>query len=195
MLDFEAYRGERISFDALIEGLERGDLADLTHEMIDGILAQIESCHDEGVILQPFDPEADDPYAADEGERYMPWTLGHVIVHITASAEESAALAAEMARGVPFHGRSRFEVDWRSIATISACRERLQESRRMRIASLDTWPDVPHLEITYVAWQGAPEINAIGRFVLGLMHDADHLEQIDKIVKQAQEMRGSGNAV
>jgi hypothetical protein len=44
-------------------------------------------------------------------ELALPWTLGHVIVHITASAEESAFLAAELARGVHRRtGRSRFEV-------------------------------------------------------------------------------------
>jgi hypothetical protein len=51
------------------------------------------------------------------------------------------------------------------------------------------WPDAPHLENEYVAWQGGPKVNAIGRFVLGLMHDDSHIEQIAKIIDQARGAR------
>lgn len=47
---------------------------------------------------------------------HLAWNLGHVIVHTMASAEESAALAAELARGVEYHGRSRYEVPWETVA-------------------------------------------------------------------------------
>jgi hypothetical protein len=109
-----------------------------------------------------------------------------VIVHTTASAEEAAFLAAEMARGVQPHGRSRYETPWEMVTTIAQCRQRLQESRRMRLASLEMWPDEPHLENVYEAWPGGPPVNVLGRFVLGLRHDSDHLDHIAKIVHQAQ---------
>ena len=133
---------------------------------------------------------ADDPYAATPEEVTMPWTLGHVVVHTTSSAEESAAVAAELARGVEHHGRSRYEVPWQEMQTIAGCRRRLEESRRMRLASLEMWPDEPHLETAYEIWSDQPPVNAIGRFVLGLMHEESHLGQIAEIVRQAHRARG-----
>ncbi len=120
----------------------------------------------------------------------MPWTVGHVVVHTTASAEESAAIAAELARGVAYHGRSRYEVPWKDMRTLAGCRQRLEESRRMRLASLELWPDDPHLENKVEVWMESPPVNAIGRFVLGLMHEQSHLEQIAEIVRQARAARG-----
>jgi hypothetical protein len=65
----------------------------------------------------------------------------------------------------------------------------LEESRRMRLASLEMWPDQSYLENKYVPWPKLGEINAVGRFVLGLRHDWDHLGQIDDIVQQAKVAR------
>lgn len=137
----------------------------------------------------PVDPEAHDPFAEDEKDIDLPWTLGHVIVHTTASAEESAVLAAELARGVKFHGRSRSEIPWETIDSIQQCQQRLEESRRMRLASLETWPDQPYLGNIYEPWPGASPINAIGRFVYGLSHDDSHLIHIMEIVRQALAAR------
>jgi hypothetical protein len=109
-----------------------------------------------------------------------------VIVHATATAEESAFLAAELARGVEFHGRSRYEVPWMAVTTIEQCRHRLEESRRMRLATLNVWPDQPHLDLTYtMQYPGAQPMNAMGRFVMGLFHDDSHLSQIIEIVRQS----------
>ena len=91
--------------------------------------------------------------------------------------------------GVENHGRSRYEVPWQSMRSMAGCRERLEESRRMRISSLEMWPDPAFLDNGYRPWEGAPEVNAVGRFVLGLMHDDSHLDQIDEIVRQAKEAR------
>lgn len=189
-LDFNAVREDKLTFDELIEGITPNDLRDLTNEMIDTVNGLISDCVDADVTFKPLDPEADDPYASTPEEVQMAWTLGHVIVHITASAEEAASLAAELARGVRYHGRSRYEIPWEEAGTIGDCRQRLEESRRMRLASLDVWPDEPHSENEYEAWSGGPKVNAIGRFVLGLMHDESHLEQIQDIVKQARAARG-----
>ncbi len=189
MLDFDAQKSGRISFDELVAELDIADLRRLTNEMVDAVLAMIDPCNDADVTFQPVDPEADDPYAEASDEVEMAWTLGHVIVHTTASSEESAALAAELARGVEMHGRSRAEVPWQSVTTIAQCRHRLEESRRMRLASLDMWPDAPYLENRYQPWSTAPTINAIGRFVLGLRHEHDHLGQIVDVVQQALAAR------
>lgn len=189
MLDFAAVKEKRMKYHELVAGLTKEDLVDLTNEMIDMMLAQIEGCEDADVVFAPEDPMAQDTYASNSADAHVAWTLGHVIVHVTASSEESAALAAELARGVEVHGRSRYETPWETITTIAQCRQRLQESRRMRLASLEMWPDVPHLDCTCIPWPAIGEVNAVGRFVLGLRHDFDHLGQIDDIVRQAQAAR------
>ena len=94
-----------------------------------------------------------------------------------------------MARGVAHHGRSRSEVPWEQVTTIAFCRERLEERRRMRLASLEMWPQAANLEMEYQAWPNGPMINTVTRFVFGLKHDDDHLEQIEEIVRQAHAAR------
>ena len=105
MLDFAAYRAKTIAYNELVAGLDRDDLRALTNEMVDTMLELIADCTDADVTFQPVDLDADDPYAAEADEATMAWTLGHVIVHATASSEESAFLAAELARGVG-HGEA-----------------------------------------------------------------------------------------
>jgi hypothetical protein len=189
MLNFNAVRDKEITFAELIADLTHNDLRDLTNEMIDTILDMITDCVDADVFFEPLDPDAHDSFAARPEDVDLAWNLGHVIVHITASSEESAALAAELARGVVFHGRSRYEIPWETMRTITSCHRRLEESRRMRLASLEMWPDEPHLDNSYTPWPGAPKVNAIGQFVLGLMHDDSHIEQIAEIVRQARAAR------
>lgn len=78
---------------------------------------------------------------------------------------------------------------FQKMKTIEDCRRRLEESRRMRLTSLDMWPHEPHMETGYEIWPDRPPVNAIGRFVLGVMHEGGHLEQIKDIVRQAQAAR------
>jgi len=189
MLDFARVKRREIKIPELVGDLSVDDLRDLTNEMIDDMLTRIVGCVDTDVTFEPEDPQARDPYAVDESEEGIAWTLGHIIAHVTASAEESAALGAEMARGVEFHGRSRSEVAWREVKTMAQCVHRLEESRRMRLTSLDMWPDEPYLDVSYQPWPGAGVINAVGRFVLGLQHDWGHLDQIDDVVSQAKAGR------
>jgi hypothetical protein len=187
MLDFGPVRQKEKTWVELTAGLTVEDLRDLTNEMVDTMLALIADCTDDCVTFVPDDPVASDSYAIDQAEVNMPWTLGHVIVHTTASAEESAVLAAELARGVAVQPRrSRSERPWRTITTIAQCRQRLEESRRMRLASLEMWPDEPYLDNFYQARAGGVEMTAVIRFVLGLSHDDSHLGQIEEIVRQAQ---------
>ena len=189
MLNFQAVRNQEITFAQLVVDLTLDDLRDLTNEMVDTMLSLIADCVDADVVMEPVDPEADDPFAATPEEVNLAWNLGHVVVHTTASAEESAAVAADLARGVEYHGRSRYEVPWTEMRTIVGCRQRLEESRRMRLASLEMWPAEPHLENAYEVWPDRAKVNAVGRFVLGLMHDESHLGQIQEIVRQARLAR------
>ena len=75
----------------LFRSLTVADLRALTEEMIDRQLSLIEGIEDRDVILVPDDPEANDTFAARQEDVGLAWTLGHVVVHTTASSEESAA--------------------------------------------------------------------------------------------------------
>ena len=186
MLDFTPLQQQEVTLAELAAGLTPDDLRALTNEMIDRQLALIADCDDAAVTFVPDDPEAYDRYAATPDEEKLAWTLGHVIVHVTATSEETAFLAAELARGVVHEGRSRAETPWPSVTTIAQCRARLEESRRMRLATLDVWPDAPRLDVTVTFSRRYGPMNAVGRFILGLKHDADHLGQIEAIASQAK---------
>jgi hypothetical protein len=185
MIDFEPVRSKQITINELSTRVSPADLRSATLDMVARMQSILASCTDQDVTFQPSDPEAYDPHAVTPEEVDMAWTLGHIIVHATASAEEAAAIAAELARGVPYHGRSRYETYWKQVTTIAQCRERLDESCRMRQASLDMWPRLPHLENLAEIIPGRPPVNALGRYLMGLMHDDSHLAQLAEIVRQA----------
>ena len=189
MLNFQVIHDKKMTVAQFAVNLSVDNLRDLTNEMINTILDLISSGVDTDVTFEPVDPECYDSFATTPEEAHLVWTLGHVIVHTTASSEEAAAIAAELARGVAYHGRSRQEVPWGQMRTIEDCRERLEESRRMCLASLAMWPVHLHFEIECEAWPGGPVVNAVGRFVLGLMHDDSHLGQIGEIMRQARASR------
>lgn len=184
MLDFSSVHGNFAALGSLADPLSVEDLAKHSNDLTETVLGLIADCDDAAVVFQPVDPEANDTFAGSEGDVNIAWTLGHVIVHLTASAEESAFLAAEMARGVEFHGRSRYETDWETVTTIAQCRQRLEESRRQCLASLQIWPDQPNLEITREF--GPAHFNAKAQFILGLLHADSHLGQIADVVQQAK---------
>ena len=189
MLKFQAVRDKEITFDELIADLTKDDLEQLANEMIDIILDLIHERTNFDVQYVPDDPEAHDPFAEEEKDVDLAWTLGHVIVHVNASCEESAALSSELARGVEFHGRSRSEIPWESVTTIDECRKLLEESRRICLASLNMWPDNPQLDNFYQSRPESPRLNAVGRYVYGLSHADSHLMQIQEIVRQAKDSR------
>lgn len=187
MLDYKELKPGTEEFRRKVSALTIKDLRIQSNEMIDYILDLISDCDDSDVTFVPKDPQAYDSAAAAAEEVTMPWTLGHVIVHITASSEESAALAAELARGVADRGgRSRSEVHWTTIKKIQQCRRRLEESRRMRLGSLNMWPDKPDdKNVAELKWTNET-VNAYGRFLLGLIHENSHLKQIEDIVTQSK---------
>jgi len=188
MIDFSPVRAGQLELPDIARGMTRAQLAEAARAMTGDLLERIRVVEDGDVTFEPLDPVADDQFAIDPAEVELAWTLGHVIVHLTASAEEAAFLAAELARGVEPHGRSRFETPWRGVTTIEACRHRLRESERMILSTLDVWPDDPHLDVTYVPAGGAPR-NAVARFLGGLMHADSHRHQVSEIVEQALAAR------
>ncbi len=185
MLDFQLVREKKITLQDLVKGLTKDDLRRELNEMYDEILRRIKNATDADVVFQPIDPNAHDEFAK-EGEAELAWTLGHVIVHLTASMEESASISQELARGVEFHGRSRWEVPFQEVKTIAFCCTRIEESRRMCLAALEMWPNPLHTENTYVPVAGALPHTPVSRFASGLKHASDHLEQISEVLRQAK---------
>src|SRR5687767_5725534 len=169
------------------------DLRNLVNEMVGTIVGLIQGCADQEVTWMPEDPDAYDPVAATPEEIYLPWTLGHVIAHITATWEENATMASELARGVQRGGRSRREVPWRTMTTVEQCLHRLEESRRIRLASLEMWPDQPYLDTTLRPGEDAEPMNAITFFLLAHRHDQSHLNQISRLIQQSRQARTSGD--
>ncbi|MGF1506078.1 MAG: DinB family protein [Chloroflexi bacterium] len=166
----------------------REDLIEATNEAIDYVLELIRDLPDSYVTFQPVDHEAYDPAAATQGEMNIAWTLGHVVVHMTATSEEAAARASMLARGVVVEQRMRSEVPWETVTTVQQLIDRLEESRRMQLAYLDAWPDEPNLEIVYELYERwAGRINAVGMMLSGLAHDQDHYKQLAEIIRQAQD--------
>jgi hypothetical protein len=187
-LDFGRVRAREAKLADLVADLSLDDLAAATDSSVGQIEEILAEATDADVVFVPEDPAADDPAAADPADRDLAWNLGHLVVHVTASAEESAALAQELARGVPFHGRSRWEMPWKTVTTIDQCRRRLADSRRMRLASLQMWPAFPPSDVdpdpATPTWQQAKE-----RFARGLSHEDAHVDQIRNVVKQARAAR------
>jgi hypothetical protein len=186
MLDFARVRQGEQTLADLARDLSLADLHRLTDEMIDAVLAIIAEATAADVVFVSEDPAAHDAFGAGE-EANLAWTLGHVILHTTASSEEAAALASTLARGIEVTGRSRYEQDWRAIRGVAQVRARLEESRRMRHAFLDTWPSQPHLDLVDTGFARYGPLNAPARFLLGLMHEDEHLPQMREILRQAHE--------
>ena len=194
MIDFSPVRRKERTLQELAEGLTREDLVRLANEMCDHFQELIAQAEDPDTTFVPDDPEADDRFASSPDETHLCWTLGHVIVHWTASSEEAAALALGLARGVAVKERSRSEVPWQQADSAAFLHERIEESRRMQLAMLSAWPDRPHLDVTYAAREGAEPVNAVARFLGGLSHADSHREQVTKILSQSRAARGAATA-
>jgi hypothetical protein len=191
VIDFGPLRRKEAGLQDLAAGLSHADLGRLTREMCEAQLSAIEDATDADVVMVPDDPEANDTFAAQAADVGLSWTLGHVVVHTTASSEESAALALTLARGLKVEGRSRYEVPWEEARTVAFIRHRIEESLRMRLAMLAAWPDGPDLDNFYAPYEGRPPMNAMGRFIAGLAHDDSHLEQMRKIMDEARTRRAA----
>ena len=174
------------------ENITAADLKTYSDESIDFLLSLTEGLTDADIVFQPEDPAAHDPFAV-EGEESIGWSFGHLIAHVTASSEEGAAFSSLLARGVAAAERPRYETPWRNITTAAQVRQRLEESRRMRKAYLQTWPDVPFLDVYRVISERFIErfgnMNAPAVFLFGLWHEVGHYDQIKDARQQALTAR------
>src|ERR1035437_2069960 len=100
MIDFDSVRDGRLELSDLARGLTPVALAEASRAMTADFIERLRAGADWDVTFVPDDPAADDTFAVDPAETRLAWTLGRVIVHVSASTEEAAFLAAELARGV-----------------------------------------------------------------------------------------------
>ena len=170
----------RVAMSDVARKVDRAALARLLDEVFDAMDAALAGATDEDIGFVPADPEATD---SPEG---LGWTAGHVVAHVTAGLEESSATASTLARGIEVPGRLRYEVPWETLVTAEAVRGRLNESRRICRAFLDTWPDEPHLETTYAPIPPLGPLTAPASLLLGLMHARGHLPQLSEALRQAR---------
>jgi len=180
-LDVGAARDRERSLIEQTAGLGPADLRTLTTEVYDRVETIVGGAPDAAVGFVPDDPEAN----PEEGPG---WTLGHVVVHLTAGLEENAAQGCTLARGAEITGRPRYETPWDEIATATQIGQRLAESRRMSLAFLAAWPDRPHLETIHDHQRFGP-MNAVAYHALGLNHAKSHFDQLGEIVRQAASGR------
>jgi hypothetical protein len=192
-LDFSPVNNGTIKLIDLARPLNIDDLRAATNTSIDAMLNIIADLDDLGIAFIPDDPDAYDRDAPPE-EQYIGWNIGHLIAHVTASSEEWAAYSSILARGIVYgkEPRLRYETPWREIITKAQAVQRLEESRRIRLGYLDTWPDMPNLNVyrelsdRFIAKHGP--INAPAAFLYGLKHEVGHYEQIQEAARQALGM-------
>jgi hypothetical protein len=191
-IDFSPVRNDGMRLSDFANAITVEDLRAATDEMLNVMREIIEQATDAQVVYLPYDPEADDPHAVP-GEEHIGWSLAHLAVHCTASMEEGAAHSSILARGIPYvrDPRLRYETHWSSILTAAQTLQRLEESRRMCHAFLDTWPDEAHLDVyrdvseRFLERHGKQ--NATVAYLSGLMHYDGHLDQFRKVYEQAKD--------
>ena len=180
-LNFEAFRAGKASYADTVRDVTHTDLYKATDDLFDTIESIISGLTDMSATFVPHDPDLKDP----NEEAY---TLGHVIVHLTATLEETASIASVLARGIAFEGRLRNEVPWQTIHTAQQVHARLRESRRMCRAYLNAWPDAPHLDVTIMRIPSFGPMNAVGMHALGILHGQSHIEQLREIMRQSKDL-------
>jgi hypothetical protein len=198
MIDFSPVRNKEKKYIDLWRdnNLTIDDLRAITNESIDYLLSLVADLDDSDVVYEPHDEKADDPYAV-VGEEHIGWTIGHLIAHVTATCEEGAAFSSLLARGVEgVEHRPRYETPWRDMNSKAKVVQRLEESRRIRLASLDTWPDEPHYETYRIlssdrAREALGNVNAPAAFLMGLSHETGHYTQIEEVKQQALAAKAS----
>jgi DinB superfamily len=191
-IDFTPVDNGEIPLYDFCQRFSVAELRAVTNTSIDTIVDIIKDLNDAQVTHMPHDPNAKDDYAV-AGEEHIGWSVAHLLVHVTASSEEGAAHSSVLARGIPYptEPRLRYETSWHTVTTKAECVQCLEESRRMRLAFLDTWPDEPHLdtlrEVSPRFIERFGQMNAKMAFVFGLKHEVGHYDQIRDAARQARE--------
>lgn len=190
--DFSPVNDDKMNLLEYSKRLTVADLKAATNASLDAILDIVHPLNDAQVAFLPVDPEADDPYAKP-GEEKIGWSVAHLVVHVTASSEEWATYSSILARGLTYAAepRLRYETEWTKVTTRAQCIQRLEESRRIRLAYLDAWPDHPNLDNQRTMSDRFIEkfgpMNAIAGFLFGLKHEMGHYAQFREAARQARE--------
>lgn len=194
IVDFEKLAADHGKIGSIAGNYSQDDMRAATNESIDRLLGYVQDLTDADIIFDPVDEEANDP-DAKEGEAHIGWNLAHLVVHVTASAEETAFISSSLARGIPFEGRSRYETPWETVTTVAQVVQRLEESRRLRLAALDLWPDAPFLDVNRVLSprfeEAVGSMNAPASFLFGLQHEVGHYGQFEDVRQQALAARNA----
>jgi hypothetical protein len=198
VIDFSPVERQEVKLLEFASQFSVEELRAATNESIDTLLSYLRDLTDADVTFDPYDEFANDPYAAP-GEEHIGWSLAHLVAHVTATSEEWATYASILARGIvyPADPRLRYETPWRSITTKGQCVQRLEESRRMRLGYLDTFPDHPDFESKrqlsprFIERNG--EMNAPACFLFGLKHEVGHYAQFGEVRRQALAIRQNMN--
>ncbi len=197
MIDFSPVENGEMKMLAYTQsaGITWQQVRDALNESVDTLHVLLDGLEDVDVTFVPYDPHANDPFAPPE-EQHIGWNIAHLILHVTASTEEYAAIGSVLGRGIAFEGRLRYEPDWKTVTTVAALRQRLEESRRIRLAYLDALPDQPFMDVyrviseRYIEYFG--QSNCMVSFLIGLMHEVGHYEQIRDARRQALAARQQG---
>ena len=187
-VDFTPVMDGTITLENFAKHFTRADLRRSSDESLNEIRGFVAGLSDDQITYDPIDPDAHDPYAI-AGEENIGWNLAHLVAHVTASSEEGAAFSSLLARGIPAEERPRYETPWRDIQTADQCLQRIEESRRIRNAYLETWPDEPLLNVNRIVPDRFSErfgdMNAAAAFLFGLLHEVGHYVQIREVRAQA----------
>lgn len=178
-LDFAAIRAGTKTPTEIAGAIDLASLNSLVTELHDAMTGITADITDADSVFVPLDPTPDNPEANG-------YTLGHVVVHVTAGLEEATAHAAMLARGIAMTERPRYETPWKTIQSAAQIHQRLAESRRMNLAILNAWPDEPHLNVSVNLVPRFGDLNAVSRVLLGLMHGESHLAQLREIKRQSR---------
>ena len=190
-IDFKPVKDGEMKMAEYAAQFSIDDLRQATNDSVDYLLVLINDMTDADIVYDPVDEGANDPHAV-EGEENIGWGIGHLVAHVTASSEEWASYSSILARGVPYPAepRLRYETPWREVDTKVKAVQRLQESRRIRLSFLETWPDKPDLDMKrdlsprFIERNG--EMNATACFLFGLRHEVGHYEQFLKVKQQIE---------
>jgi hypothetical protein len=197
IVDFTPVNDGGIKLADFAQQFSVADLRAATNASVDAWVDVVNDLTDAQVAFEPNDPNAHDT-AAKAGEENIGWSVAHLVLHVTASCEEWATFSSILARGIPYPAepRLRYEPEWKTFTTMAQCLQRLEESRRMRLAYLDAWPDEPNLtvkrEISERFVERIGEVNALTAYLVGLKHEVDHFEQVREAARQAREAFGVG---
>jgi hypothetical protein len=189
-IDFAPVRDNTIKMEQFAQDYSVDDLRALTRDLLGEVRSIIDAADDQQVLFLPFDPDANDP-AALPGEEHIGWSLAHLVLHVTASAEESAGISSLLARGIVYgrEPRLRYEPYWKNITGKAQVVQRLDECERICLAYLDAWPDAPHLnnyrETSEASLERNGRLNAVATYLYGFRHMDGHLAQFREALRQA----------